>query len=66
MSDATGSMRIAAEMKNLRVIAEWRCALRFDRKRGLTGHWTYDPSRHARKLACYRDLVKRMAQSGFP
>lgn len=40
MSDATGSMRIAAEMKNLRVIAEWRCALRFDRKRGLTGHWT--------------------------
>jgi len=37
-----------------RRIALLRRALRAERRRGLAGHWTYDLSRHAGLLACYR------------
>lgn len=30
-----------------RIVARLRCALRAERRRGLSGHWTYDLARHA-------------------
>ncbi len=35
-------------------IALLRRALRAERRRGLAGDWTYDLSRHAALLACYK------------
>ena len=43
----------------MRLLAVLRRALRAERNRGLTGHWTYDLSRHAQLLAIYRDMCKR-------
>jgi len=38
-------------------VALLRRALRLERQRGLAGNWTYDLSRHAGLLACYRAEV---------
>jgi hypothetical protein len=37
-----------------RLLARLRCALRRERQRGLSGHWTYDLARHAQLLRAYR------------
>jgi len=51
-----------------RLTALLRSALRRERQRGLRGHWTYDPARHARLLRAYdcelRRLERLLKQSG--
>lgn len=37
-----------------RLLAELRKALRSERQRGLSGHWTYDLARHRALLDAYR------------
>jgi hypothetical protein len=37
-----------------RLLARLRRALRAERQRGLSGHWTYDLARHAQLLRAYR------------
>ena len=38
----------------VRLVAKLRAALRAERRRGLSGHWTYDLARHRQLLAAYR------------
>jgi hypothetical protein len=38
-----------------RIIARLRQALRAERRRGLSGHWTYDLARHVELLRVYRE-----------
>jgi hypothetical protein len=40
-----------------RLLARLRRALRLERQRGLSGHWTYDLARHAQLLRAYRAEV---------
>jgi len=44
-----------------RRIALLRRALRAERRRGMAGHWTYDLSRHAALLACFRVEAAELA-----
>lgn len=39
---------------HVRLVAKLRAALRAERRRGLSGHWTYDLARHRQLLAAYR------------
>ena len=39
------------------LLARLRRALRAERQRGLSGHWTYDLARHAQLLRAYRAEV---------
>jgi hypothetical protein len=39
---------------HVRLVAKLRAALRAERQRGLSGHWTYDLARHRHLLAAYR------------
>lgn len=51
-----------------RLLARMRRALRIERQRGLSGHWTYDLARHARLLQAYRaeaaDYMRKTAARG--
>jgi cobalamin biosynthesis Mg chelatase CobN len=38
-----------------RILARLRQALRAERRRGLSGHWTYDLARHVELLRVYRE-----------
>jgi hypothetical protein len=42
-----------------RILARLRRALRAERRRGLSGHWTYDLPRHAELLRLYRLALAR-------
>jgi hypothetical protein len=42
----------------LRLLAQLRRALRAERQRGRTGHWTYDLARHRRLLEAYRAMAR--------
>src|SRR5512134_3483444 len=39
---------------HVRLVTKLRAALRAERQRGLSGHWTYDLARHRQLLAAYR------------
>jgi hypothetical protein len=39
---------------HVRLVTKLRAALRAERQRGLSGHWTYDLARHRHLLAAYR------------
>lgn len=43
--------------EHARLLARLRRALRAERQRGLSGHWTYDLARHAQLLRAYRAEV---------
>lgn len=45
-----------------RLVAKIRRALRAERERGKTGHWTYDLARHALLLSAYRCEVQHLAR----
>ena len=47
-----------------RVLAKLRCALRAERRRGVSGHWTYDLARHIELLRVYRQELAAVA--GLP
>jgi hypothetical protein len=40
--------------EHARLLAKLRRALRAERQRGISGHWTYDLARHAQLLHAYR------------
>jgi len=40
--------------EHARLLAKLRRALRAERQRGISGHWTYDLARHAQLLRAYR------------
>ncbi len=46
-----------SEAEHARLLARLRRALRAERLRGLSGHWTYDLARHAQLLRAYRAEV---------
>ncbi len=46
-----------SEAEHARLLARLRRALRAERQRGLSGHWTYDLARHAQLLRAYRAEV---------
>jgi hypothetical protein len=46
-----------SEAEHARLLARLRRALRSERQRGLSGHWTYDLARHAQLLRAYRAEV---------
>ncbi len=46
-----------SQAEHARLLARLRCALRRERQRGLSGHWTYDLARHAQLLRAYRAEV---------
>lgn len=46
-----------SEAEHARLLARLRRALRAERRRGLSGHWTYDLARHAQLLRAYRAEV---------
>jgi hypothetical protein len=46
-----------SEAEQARLLARLRRALRAERRRGLSGHWTYDLARHAQLLRAYRAEV---------
>ena len=50
-------MKIADAAQHARLLARLRRALREERRRGLSGHWSYDLARHAQLLAAYRAEV---------
>jgi hypothetical protein len=41
-----------------------RRSLRIERQRGITGHWTYDLTRHARLLRAYRSELASFKARG--
>ncbi len=43
-----------------------RKALRAERRRGLTGHWTYDLGRHSALLRCYKREIELDSASANP
>lgn len=45
---------ISTRAEHLALLVRLRRALREERKRGLTGHWSYDLARHSQLLAAYR------------
>lgn len=47
-------LEVRTPSDHLRLLARLRRALRAERRRGLSGHWTYDLSRHAQLLRAYR------------
>src|SRR5262245_53437085 len=49
-----GEMTIATVQEHLRLLALLRRALRLERNRGKSGHWTYDLARHSALLRAYR------------
>lgn len=50
------------------LLARMRRALRIERQRGLSGHWTYDLARHSRLLQAYRaeaaDYMRKIRAAG--
>jgi hypothetical protein len=44
-----------------RILAKLRQALRAERRRGLSGHWTYDLARHVELLRVYREELAAVA-----
>ncbi len=42
------------------IIAKLRCALRAERQRGRTGHWSYNLDRHLGLLQAYKSEVARL------
>jgi hypothetical protein len=44
-----------------RILARLRRALRAERRRGLSGHWTYDLARHVELLRVYREELTAVA-----
>ena len=44
-----------------RILARLRQALRAERRRGLSGHWTYDLARHVELLRVYREELAAVA-----
>lgn len=46
-----------SEAEHARLLARLRRALRAERQRGLSGHWTYDLARHVQLLRAYRAEV---------
>jgi hypothetical protein len=49
-----------------RILAKLRQALRAERRRGLSGHWTYDLGRHVELLRVYREELAAVAAMGLP
>jgi len=47
-------VEIRTNGEHARLLARLRRALRAERRRGLSGHWTYDLARHAQLLRAYR------------
>ena len=43
------------------MLAKLRQALRAERRRGLSGHWTYDLARHVELLRVYREELAAVA-----
>jgi hypothetical protein len=43
------------------MLARLRQALRAERRRGLSGHWTYDLARHVELLRVYREELAAVA-----
>ena len=46
---------------HLRVIGKLHRALRAERRRGISGHWTYDLARHSELVRLYRQEKKILA-----
>jgi hypothetical protein len=49
-----------------KILAKLRQALRAERRRGLSGHWTYDLARHVELLRVYREELAAVAGDGPP
>lgn len=47
-------LETASLAEHARLLARMRRALRMERQRGISGHWTYDLARHAELLRAYR------------
>ena len=45
----------------LKLLARLRSALRAERRRGVSGHWTYDLARHVELLRIYREELAAIA-----
>ena len=57
----------ASEAGSLRIIAKLRRALRAERRRALSGHWSYDLNRHLGLVSAYEGELARLsrAKRGF-
>jgi hypothetical protein len=46
------------------ILAKLRRALRAERRRGVSGHWTYDLARHAELVRLYREELREAVAPG--
>jgi hypothetical protein len=53
----------ASEAGSLRIIAKLRRALRAERRRALSGHWSYDLNRHLGLVSTYEGELARLSRA---